>query len=343
MPFISDTESPVHPEVMDAIRAANVGVEPSYGNDCVTTAMREAFKATFGTDCEAYPVMNGTGANVLSLQVLADRWAATVCSNVAHLYNDECGAAERHATQVLPITSLDGKLWPEQLHLALQRRPVHQSPAAVLSVAQATELGTVYGVDELAALTRRAHALGMAVHVDGARICNAAAALNVSLREITTDVGVDIVSFGGTKNGCMLGECVLILNRTLRHSSEVQFVRKSSMQLISKMRFISAQYLALLENDLWLRNAKQANRMATLLAHAIEAAGLGTMCYPVEANLLFVNFGERGRRRLLDLYGTSTTQGTVRLVTSFDTSQEQVLNFVAALEDSEDLSQVDST
>ncbi len=286
--FGSDNHASVHPEILEAIRAADGGHQVAYGDDVYTQRLREVVRQQFAAKAEVYPVFNGTGANVVSLQLLTRPWDAVICSEVSHIHVDECGAPEKVAgLKLLTSPTPDGRLTPELIdrHAHGFGDPHHAQPS-VVSLTQSTELGTVYALDELEALAAHAHGLGLTVHMDGARIANAAAALDVELRTLTTDVGVDVLSFGGTKNGLMLGEAVVVLDPSRVQGAE--FRRKSSMQLASKMRYVSVQLAALLEGDLWRRNASHANAMAARLATGVNDIQGIEVAYPVEANAVFV-------------------------------------------------------
>src|ERR687891_1888755 len=250
--FASDNHAGVHPEVMEAIADANEGHAAAYGGDPWTARAQQRFREHFGPEARAFPVFNGTAANVLCLEALTQPWQGVVCARTAHLHVDECGAPERAGRKLLTAETPDGRLTPELVEPLLVRiGDEHVVQPRVVSIAQSTELGTVYRPDAVAALADWAHAHDMLLHVDGARLCNAAAALGVPLRALTTDAGVDAVSFGGTKNGLLLGEAVVLLREGA--ADGFLYRRKQSMQLASKMRFISAQLEALLAGDLWLR------------------------------------------------------------------------------------------
>ena len=247
----SDNYSGVHPEVLAAIAAANGGHQVAYGEDAYTARLQEVFRAHFGEGVEAFPVFNGTGANVTGLQSMLPRWGAVIAASTAHINVDEGGAPERiGGFKILAVPTDDGKLTPELVDReAWGWGDEHRAQPLVVSITQSTELGTLYSVDEIRALADHAHERGMMLHLDGARISNAAAALDVPLRAFTRDAGVDVLSFGGTKNGAMLGEAIVVLNPEA--STGLQYSRKFNMQLSSKMRFVSAQLIALLEGDLW--------------------------------------------------------------------------------------------
>ncbi|MEU5878959.1 beta-eliminating lyase-related protein [Spirillospora sp. NPDC047279] len=332
--FASDNRSGIHPEVLAAIAAVNDGHQTAYGDDVVTARLREVFKRHFGERTESFPVFNGTGANVVGLQAMMDRWGAVVCADSAHIDTDEGGAPEKVAgMKLIAAPSPDGKLTPELIdRYATGFGEPQRAQPQVVSITQCTELGTVYTADEISVVAAAAHERGMLLHMDGARIANAAAALDVPMRAITTDAGVDVLSFGGTKNGLMLGEAVLALDPDAVRG--VLYLRKSSMQLASKMRFVSAQLLALLEGDLWLRNARHANTMARALAAAVRDLPGVEIMRPVEANSVFAvlpkDVTERLRKRF-PFYVWDAHTGEVRWVTSFDTTEGDVAAFAAAL------------
>jgi threonine aldolase len=281
--FGSDNHAPAHPRVLEALVAASTGHAPAYGSDAWTARVEEVFRDHFGPDAHAFPVFNGTGANVAALAALARGHDAVICSDVAHIHVDECGAPEHIAgVKLLTVATNDGKLTVDDLGRWEQwRGDEHRAQPRIVSLTQATELGTVYTVEETRALADAAHERGMHVHLDGARLANAAASLGEPLRSLTTDAGVDVVSFGGTKNGLVFGEAVVFCAPEL--AEEFAFTRKRLGQLASKMRFISAQLTALLEGDLWLENARHANEMAQRLASRLEVE----VAYPVEANAVF--------------------------------------------------------
>ena len=332
--FASDNYAGVHPEVLEAIALANGGHQVSYGADVYTEHLQDVFRAHFGDRATAYPVFNGTGANVVALQAVTERWQSVVCAATAHVNVDECGAPERMGgLKLLTVDAPLGKLTPELVdRQAYGFDDEHRAQPRVVSITQSTELGTLYSVEEIAAIVEHAHGLGMVVHLDGARIANAAAALEVPLRAFTTDVGVDIVSFGGTKNGLMLGEAVVVLNPDAVRGMD--YLRKSSMQLASKMRFVSAQFDALLSGDLWLRNARHANAMARRLEAAVRSVPGVEVVRPVEANAVFAVLPRdvTGRlQKLYPFYVWDEASGEVRWMTAFDTTEGDVDSFVAAL------------
>lgn len=339
--FASDNYAGAHPEVLAAIAVANGGHQTSYGEDAYTQALGDLFAPHFGAGVAAYPVFNGTGANVVALSAVADRWGAVVCSDVAHIHTDEAGAPEKAAgLKLYPVAAPDGKLTPELVaRAAWGFDDEHRAKPQVLSITQSTELGTVYTPAEVAALAEHAHGLGMAVHMDGARVANAAASLGVPVREFTTDAGVDLLSFGGTKNGMLYGECVLALNAESNGALDRPLVRirKHSMQLTSKMRFVSAQVEALLTDGLWLRSAAHANAMAARLAERAAAVPGISIEYPVQANGVFarlpVEVANAAREAGYLFYDWSPDGRVVRWMCSFDTTEDDVDGFVEALTD----------
>jgi threonine aldolase len=268
--FASDNYAGAHPEILAALAVANGGHQSAYGADDYTEHLQRVMRSHFGGLAHAYPVFNGTGANVVALQALTDRWGAVITTATAHIHVDECGAPERvGGIKLLPVPTEDGKLTPELIDReAYGWEDEHRAMPQVVSITQGTELGTLYTPDEIRALCEHAHGHGMLVHLDGARLANASAALDVPMRALTNVPGVDVLSFGGTKNGMLFGEAVVVLNpdavRRMKH------VRKLSMQLPSKTRFVSVQLEALLAGDLWLRNARHANAMAARLAPGAE-------------------------------------------------------------------------
>jgi threonine aldolase len=338
--FASDNYSGVHPDVLAAIAAANGGHQVSYGEDVYTARLQEVFASHLGDGVEVYPVFNGTGANVTGLQSMLPRWGAVVAASTAHINVDEGGAPERVAgIKILGVPTDDGKLTPELIDReAWGWGDEHRAQPLVVSVTQSTELGTLYSVDELREIADHVHSRGMRLHVDGARIANAAASLGLPLRAFTRDVGVDVLSFGGTKNGAMLGEAIVVLDPEA--SAGLTFLRKLNMQLSSKMRFVSAQLIALLEGDLWLRNAAHANAMAQRLRTGIEEGlSAGTIqgvafTQPTQANGVFATVPEGVADRLREsfrFYDWDAARREVRWMCSFDTTEADIDAFVAAI------------
>ncbi|MFE0736959.1 threonine aldolase family protein [Streptomyces sp. NPDC058855] len=334
--FASDNYAGAHPEVLAAVALANGGHQVAYGEDQYTEHLQRVMHSHFGPSAEAFPVFNGTGANVTALQALTDRWGAVICAESAHINVDEGGAPERMGgLKLLTVPTPDGKLTPELIdRQAWGWEDEHRAMPQVVSITQNTELGTVYTVDEIRAIVDHAHAKGMKVHLDGARIANAAASLDVPMRAFTNAVGVDVLSYGGTKNGMLFGEAVVVLNPDA--VSHMKHLRKLSMQLASKMRFVSVQLEALLSKDLWLRNARQANAMARRLADGVRAVDGVEVLYPVQANAVFARLPHEVSRRLQErfrFYFWDEAAGDVRWMCSFDTTEEDVDAFLQALKE----------
>jgi threonine aldolase len=336
--FASDNHPGAHPEVIAAITAANDGHAPSYGEDRFTAAVSERFREHFGADAESFLVFNGSGANVACIDAVTRSYEAVICTEQAHMNVDECGAPERIAgAKLLSVPTEHGKLTPGDLGRWEGRRGDDHFPQPrLVSITQATELGTVYGVDETRAITAAAHRLDLLVHIDGARLANAAAALGATLGELTTDAGVDLVSFGGTKNGLLFGDAVVFCRPGLGESFE--FVRKQLGQLASKMRFLAVQFEALLAGDLWLRNATHANAMARRLADAAVAIDRVEIIHPVEANAVFARLPRPAIDRLLTeseyerpFYVWDEDADVVRWMCAWDTTSEDVDAFAGAV------------
>ena len=267
--FGSDNWSGAHPKIIEALQKANDSHEHAYGDDTYTKRAEEAFKELFGEDTNTYFLFNGTAANIVALDCLTASFNSVICSEHAHIHVDECGALEKlTAAKMIAFPSMDGKLYPDQLkdYVKADRYP-HQSVPKVISITQTSEYGTLYSLEEIKALAKLAHDNGLYLHMDGARISNAAVSLGVDFKTMIKDTGVDVLSFGGTKNGLMFGEAVVFLKPELNEHFELY--RKQGMQLFSKMRFIAAQFLALLEGDLWKVNATHSNQMAQYLAQQL--------------------------------------------------------------------------
>ncbi|MFY1679619.1 MULTISPECIES: threonine aldolase family protein [unclassified Streptomyces] len=334
--FASDNYAGAHPEVLAAMSLANGGHQVAYGEDVYTGNLQRVIRGHFGPTAEAFPVFNGTGANVVALQAVTDRWGAVICAESAHINVDECGAPERvGGLKLLTVPTPDGKLTPELIdRQAYGWDDEHRAMPQVVSITQSTELGTLYTPDEIRAICEHAHARGMRVHLDGSRLANAAASLNVPMRAFTNAVGVDLLSLGGTKNGAVFGEAVVVIDPdAVRH---MRHLRKLSMQLASKMRFVSVQMEALLAKDLWLRNARHANEMARRLAEGVRAVDGVEILYPVQANAVFARLPrevtERLQRRFRFYFWDEST-GDVRWMCSFDTAEDDVDAFLAALKE----------
>ena len=336
--FASDNYSGVHSEVLAAIAAANDGHQVAYGEDVYTGRLQDVCTQHFGGGVEIYPVFNGTGANVVGMTSMLPRWGSVICAKTAHIHADEGGAPEKVAgIKLLPIATTDGKLTPELIaEEAWGTDDEHRAQPRLVYITQSSELGTVYTPDELRAITDYAHERGMRVFMDGARLSNAAATLDLPLRAFTTDVGVDVLTFGGTKNGALVAELVVVLDPNA--SDGLIRLRKSLMQLASKMRFVSAQLLALLDGDLYLRTARHANAMATRLRSAMEA-GIADgsirgveFTQPTQANAVFARLPSGVADRLRErfrFYDWNAATGEVRWVCSFDTHPDDVDAFVA--------------
>jgi threonine aldolase len=336
--FASDNHAGAHPEVIEAIAAANTGHAGSYGADPWTQRAEEVFRKHFGPDARAFCVFNGTGANVSAVDALSGPQEACICTSTAHMQVDECGAPERlTGTKLLLVETEHGKLTPDDLVTwDAKRGDEHHVQPRVVSITQSSELGTVYTPEEVAAIAAAAHERNMYLHVDGARISNAAASLDVPLAAITTDAGVDALSFGGTKNGLVFGEAVVFLREGL--GTDFLFTRKQLTQLASKMRFVSAQFTALLEGDLWLRSAQHANAMAARLADAVAGMEGVEVTHPVEANGVFATLPRPAIDQLLEelppehpFYMWDDARNEVRWMCSWDTSEDDVDAFAKAI------------
>ncbi len=328
--FASDNNAGVHPEIIDAITRANRGHVIAYGDDDYTRSAIAKFEEHFGAGIEVFFTFNGTGANVLGLQALCRPYHAVLCSDFAHIYSDECGAPEKHTgCKLIPLPHRDGKITVEQVRHAYHGiGDQHHVQARVISITQSTEMGTVYKPEEIQALARFAHEHEMFLHMDGARIANAAAGLGQTLRQATRDLGVDVLSFGGTKNGIMGGEAVVFFNPTL--SADFLYLRKQGMQLASKMRFIAVQFEALLTNDLWRRSAEHANRMARMLETELRRIPQVRIVWKVEANGVFAQIPQHAIEKIKEryfFYPWIEEEGIVRWMCSFDTTEEDVKEF----------------
>jgi threonine aldolase len=329
--FASDNSATIHPEVLAAIEQANAGHAFGYGHDDYTQAVEARLTAAFGAD-RAFLVFNGTGANVLGLRAACRPWEAVICAQNAHLNTDECGAPEAIAgVKLLSVPAEQGKLTPELVRGAIAHvGDEHAVQARVVSISQSTELGTVYSLAEVQAIAELAHQHGLLVHMDGARLSNAAAALGVGLREASA--GVDVLSFGGTKNGLMVGEAVVFFDREL--ADGFLYLRKQSMQLASKMRFLAAQFDALLTDELWSRSAAHANQMAAALATAVDGLPGLTITRPVQANAVFAVIPPPATEALLaefPFYVWDEATGEVRWMCSWDTTEADVSRFATAV------------
>ena len=336
--FASDNHAGVHPDVMAAIAKVNEGHAASYGGDECTARAEDLFRRHFGAHAQAFFVFNGSGANVACLDLALRPHEAVICTETAHLNVDECGAPERIAgAKLLIVETEHGKLTPDDLgRWDARRGDEHSAQARVVSISQATELGTVYTPDEVGEIAERAHAMDLLLHIDGARLANAAASLGTSLAAITTEAGADLLSFGGTKNGLMFGEAMVVLRPEL--APHAKFVRKQLLQLNSKMRFCAAQFEALLGENLWLSNARNANSMAQRLRDAVAEIDGVEVVHPVEANAVFAALDRAAIDRLLasadaahPFYVWDEAQNIVRWMCAWDTTEEDVDAFAASV------------
>lgn len=332
--FGSDNFSGVLPEVFKALEEATYGHQHSYGEDIYSAKAKEDFKHIFGPESEVFFVYNGTGANILSLSAFTRSYHAIICAETAHINVDECGAIEKQSgSKLLTVPTFDGKL-----NVGLIQNHMHgfgdqhHAQPKMISLTQCTELGTVYNADELKEICDYAHAHGMFVHMDGARLSNAVAHLGCSPKEITADVGIDVLSFGGTKNGMMFGEAVVFFNKST--ISEIPFIRKQLMQLHSKTRFIAAQFSAMLKDDLWLKTAGHANRMAQKLANEAAKIPGVRITQKVQGNEIFAIIPRNKIKTLQEkcfFYVWDESASEVRWVCSFDTTESDIIEFVNIL------------
>ena len=328
--FASDNNAGVHPEILEAISRANQGHVVAYGDDAYTRSAVKKFEEHFGPDIAVFFTFNGTGANVLSLQALTRPFHSILCSGFAHINSDECGAPEKHTgCKLIALPQQDGKITVESVRHAYHGiGDEHHSQPRVISITQSTEMGTVYQPEEIQALARFAHEHDMFLHVDGARIANAAASLGQTLREATRDLGVDVLSFGGTKNGILGGEAVVFFRPDL--GDNFLYLRKQRMQLASKMRFIAAQFEALLTNDLWRRSAEHANHMARLLEKEVGRIPGVKVVWKVEANGVFAQVLRHAIEKIKQqyfFYMWMEEECIVRWMCSFDTTEEDIRDF----------------
>lgn len=332
--FASDNNAGVHPAVLEAISRANQGHVVGYGDDPYTHAAEARFKNQLGADIEVFFVFNGTAANCLSLKAVTNSFHAVLCAEAAHIYVDECGAPEKFTgCKLVPITARNGKLTVEQVRSAYHGvGDEHHVQPRVISITQSTEVGTVYRPNEIRALADFAHQHQMFLHVDGARIANAVAVQGLTLKQATRDLGIDVLSFGATKNGALGAEAVVFFNPEL--AANFKFYRKQGMQLASKMRFIAAQFEALFTDDLWLQNARHANRMAQLLKREVSKIPQVKVIYNVEANGVFAQIPRKTIARLQKryfFYVWNESQSVVRWMCSWDTTADDVKQFAEFL------------
>jgi threonine aldolase len=333
--FASDNNSGIHPKILQAIHNANREHVVAYGNDIYTTRAINKFKEILDPDIDVYFVYGGTGANILGLQSITKSFEGIFCADTAHINCDECGAPEKFTgCKLITIPTLDGKITVEQIknHFASNwTGSEHHTQPKVISITQTTELGTVYTAEEIKKITEYAHKNNMYVHMDGARIANAVASLNIDIKEITTNAGIDVLSFGGTKNGMMYGDAVIFFNKNL--STNFKFIRKQGMQLASKMRFISAQFEELLSNNLWINNATHANKMAEILSTKVCELGI-ELTQKTQANAVFAKLPKKHIEQIQKdyfFYVWNEEKSEVRWMTSFDTTQEDINSFVQCI------------
>jgi threonine aldolase len=332
--FASDNCSGIHPEILNAINSANNGHVKGYGYDSYTENAVNAFKSIFGDDIDVFFVYSGTGANVLALESCIRSYEAVICSDVAHIHTDEAGAPERFLqAKLITLPSKNGKINPSQFQEILHGRGVeHHVQPKVISITQSTEYGTLYSVEEIREICHFAKKENLFVHVDGARISNAAAALGVSAKEMIKDSGVDVMSFGGTKNGMMMGEALVFFNRDL--AKNFLYRRKQGMQLASKMRFISAQFSAFFKDDLWLNLASHSNEMAQKLEAELRKFKSIQITQPVQVNAVFAIFPPgiaEELQKIFPFYVWNEETNEVRLMASWDTKPEDIEQFIEYL------------
>jgi len=332
--FASDNNAGVHPEILKELAEVNQGHVVGYGSDVYTEQAGKLFREQLGPDTEVFFVFTGTAANVLGISAVTRSWNSLVAAETAHLEQDECGAPEKFTgCKVLTVETPDGKITPELIvkHMHGFNFEHHAQPK-VVSITQSTEMGTVYSVDEIRKLSDYCHSMGLYLHMDGARIANAAVFLGLPFKSFTTDAGVDILSFGGTKNGMMMGEAVCFLKPGL--SADFKYIRKQGMQLASKMRFISAQYLAYFRNDLWKKCASHANAMASVLAENLKGIENVVITQEVQSNGVFVIIPKIAAEEVMRhyfFYSWNVLTSEYRLMTSWDTTKEDIEEFVALL------------
>lgn len=341
--FGSDNHSGISPEVLEAIAMANSEHALAYGDDEYTQRLEALIKATFGEGARIYLVFNGTGANVLCIDAMCRSHEAVVCAETAHINVDECGAPQRVVgCRLLTVDTASsrgglnaGKLTPALVKSRLHGFGFeHHSQPKAISISQPTELGTLYTLEEIKALADLAHSYDMYLHVDGARLANAAVALGCTFKEMTTDLGVDALSFGGTKNGLLMGESCVLLNPAL--DNDILYRRKQMTQLGSKMRFMAAQMECYLTTDLWRRNAEHSNQMAQLLRQEVEKVEGVKIMYPVQVNSVFAQLPREVWKRLQGcyfFYDWDEDADVVRWMCSFDTTEEDIHLFVNALKE----------
>ncbi len=334
--FASDNNSGISPEVLNKIKILNSGHVVGYGDDEYTAKALEILKDNFGYGSSPYLVFTGTGANVLGIAAALKPFHSVICAETSHIYVDECGAVERFTgCKLIPVETPYGKLTPEMLkkHMVGFNFEHHSQPG-LISISQSSEMGTVYTIDEIKDLADFAHGYGLLLHMDGARLSNAAVTLGRNFKEMTSDAGVDILSFGGTKNGLMAAESVIFFKEAL--SDEFKYIRKQAMQLCSKMRFIAAQFIAFFEDELWKRNAQNANLMAQKLYTAVKVIPGVKVTQKVEANGVFAIVPKPAiplLQKEFFFYPWNAETGEVRWMTSFDTTEEDIIQFTERIKE----------
>ena len=332
--FGSDNNAGIHPDILKEIISSNTGHATGYGTDVYTEKAINIFKEALGSSTETFFVFTGTAANVLGLSGIMRSWNSVITASTAHLEGDECGAPEKFiGCKVLVVDTPDGKITPDLIEKHIHGIDFeHHSQPNVISITQATEMGTVYTAAEISAIAGFAHSRGMLLHMDGARIANAAVALNLPFKAFTTDAGVDVLSFGGTKNGMMFGESICFLKPGL--SKDFKYIRKQGMQLASKMRFISAQYIGYFRNDLWKRCASNSNAMAGMLADQLKLIPEVTVTQEVQSNGVFVimpaDIAEKMRSHYF-FYPWDEKRSEWRLMCSWDTEEKDIEDFIRLL------------
>ncbi|MBK9391512.1 MAG: low specificity L-threonine aldolase [Bacteroidetes bacterium] len=332
--FASDNNAGVHSGILKELQSVNQGHTLGYGNDVFTEEAIRIIRFHFGEATETYFVFTGTAANVLGISGITKSWNSIIAASTAHLESDECGAPEKFTgCKVLTVDTPDGKITSELIKRHIHGFGFeHHAQPKVISITQSTEMGTVYTPDEIRKLADFAHMHGMLLHMDGARIANAAVSLDLPFRNFTTDAGVDVLSFGGTKNGMMFGEAICFLKPGL--AEDFKYIRKQGMQLASKMRFISAQFIAYFHDNLWKQSALHANKMAQLLSNKLSRIDGVTITQKVQANGVFIIMPSEVAERMKEKYFFYTwneINSEYRLMTSWDTEEEDVNEFIELL------------
>lgn len=334
--FASDNNAGIHPDILKSIEKANTGHVIAYGDDIYTKRAILKIKEHFGEETEVFIVLTGTAANVLGLTVSTSTYNSIICAETAHINVDECGGPEKYSgCKVIPVETPDGKININCLKKHIRGFGFeHQSQPKVISISQPTELGTVYSANEIAEIGNYAHKYNMLLHMDGARLTNAVVSLGVGFKDITANAGVDILSFGGTKNGMLFGESVIFFSRKL--AENFKYIRKQGMQLASKMRFISAQFETYLTNDLWKKNAVHANNMAQLLYRELSEIKQIKITQKVQSNSIFAVLPGKYIKKLQDeyfFYVWDEEKSEVRFMTSFDTTEEDIYTFTGFIKE----------